>query len=320
MADDNSELYVITTYFNSQNYVSRLRNLTRFLQEMQDVGVKVLVIECAFADQKFVLAPSEAVIQVRCPSILWQKERLLNLALERLPGSVAKVAWIDADVLLENPFWCQEASRELNDYPVIQLFDSVVRLPRSHTTYKGKGEVWRGFGATCVSPGCEQLGWHHHGHTGFAWAATRKLLDACGFFDLSLCGTGDHLMAHGFMGDWTSPCIEDLVGIGTPLYCKFRQWARIAARETSKRVSFIPGRALHLWHGATKNRQYNERSRQFKGLQFRPDLDIELTLEGCWVSTGLNPALEEWTVNMFVERNEDGKSKGRLKGTSCSRE
>jgi hypothetical protein len=308
MPEDNSEMCVITTYFNSLNYVSRLRNFTRFMQEMQKVGVRVLVVECAFGDQQFVLPPSETVIQLRCHSVLWQKERLLNVALHRLPTSVAKVAWIDADILLENPSWHQEASRRLNDYAVIQLFDSAVRLPRSYKTYRGKGEAWEGFGATCVSPGRERLGWHRHGHTGFAWAARRSLLDACGFFDLSLSGTGDHLMAHGFMGDWTSPCIEDLVGIGTPLYRKFRQWARIAARESCQQVSFIPGRALHLWHGTTKNRKYNERSRQFKDLRFRPDVDLYLTNEGCWGLTGLNPALETWSDKMFVERNEDGKA------------
>jgi hypothetical protein len=223
------------------------------------------------------------------------------------PQSVEKVAWIDADVLFENPSWPKEAARSLDDYAVVQLFESVVRLPRFDRTYKGKGEGWKGFGAACVSPGPERLGWRQHGHTGFAWAARRRVLDACGFFDLCLSGAGDHLMAHGFMGDWDSQCIEDLIGIGTPLYGKFRQWARIAAHESRKQVSFISGRALHLWHGATNDRRYNDRSRQLKALGFRPDVDLYLTSEGPWGWTGLNPALEAWAAKVFVERKEDGK-------------
>lgn len=70
----------------------------------------------------------DGVIHVRAKDILWQKERLLNLALAHLPAVARKVAWLDADLLFEDPSWACETSRRLDTFPVVQPFAAIARL------------------------------------------------------------------------------------------------------------------------------------------------------------------------------------------------
>src|SRR5690606_5262440 len=139
---------------------------------------------------------------------------------------------------------------------VIQPFETIIRLPRGHLAYQGEGEAWTSFCSEHVKrPGCARDGWFHHGHTGFAWAARRDVLEACGFFDVCLTGSGDHLMSHGFLGDLDSRCVELMIGLDTPLHRAFVRWAGRAHDACRGELGFLPGRLLHLWHGELEQRK-----------------------------------------------------------------
>lgn len=97
-----SDLAVISCYFNPEQYASRRRNLDRFLQPILRGGAECRIVECVFGDGAWALAPASWVHRVRARDVMWQKERLLNLALRLLPPRVTKVAWIDCDVLFLN--------------------------------------------------------------------------------------------------------------------------------------------------------------------------------------------------------------------------
>jgi hypothetical protein len=301
------DLCVLTTYFNPEDYVCRRENYFHFIEAMDACGVPCLTVECAFGAQSFKLPTSATMIRKRATSILWQKERLLNAAIRELPRSIRKIAWVDADILFENPAWPQEAARELDDHGVIQLFETAVCLPRGRASFRGEGKCYDGFGAlNRRSPGLEREGWDQHGHTGFAWAARRELLDGCGLFDLSLTGGGDHLMAHAFVGGIDSRCVERMIGIDTPLHREFVRWGEVACRESHCRVGFVPGRIFHLWHGERSDRKYTERAQVFKQLGFDPGRDVLQASNGCWAWTGANPALQTWAEQYFASRKEDG--------------
>ena len=99
------DLWVVSTYFDSEGYSSKLRALRGYIATMECSGIPLLLVEGAFGKRPFLLPESDQVLHVRCPSILWQKERLLNVAIDHLPPSSKKVAWLDADVFFENPEW-----------------------------------------------------------------------------------------------------------------------------------------------------------------------------------------------------------------------
>ena len=85
------------------------------------------------------------MFQFRCRDVMWQKERLLNLTIDRVPDRYTKIVWVDADVLFTNPRWIVEASERLDDFPVIQPFSHAVRLRPGETSDFGGGERARGF-------------------------------------------------------------------------------------------------------------------------------------------------------------------------------
>ncbi|MEO8605300.1 MAG: hypothetical protein ABI629_22210, partial [bacterium] len=93
-ADD---LCIVTTYFNPAGYVTRRVNHDIFARSIVDSGLHLFTIECAVAGASFELPASPQVMQVRANTVLWHKERLLNLAFARLPAQCAKVAWVDGD-------------------------------------------------------------------------------------------------------------------------------------------------------------------------------------------------------------------------------
>ena len=71
---------------------------------------------------------ADILVQISGGDVMWQKERLLNIALDYLPPQAKYVAWIDCDVILENTFWYLEAIELLKSNDVIQLFDEAYLL------------------------------------------------------------------------------------------------------------------------------------------------------------------------------------------------
>src|SRR2546423_1697807 len=126
---------------------------------------------------------------------MWQKERLLNAAIRRLPRDVTKVVWVDGDVLFANPAWIVEMSRLLDNCMAVQPFKHVIRLPRGMASYRGEGDRWKSFAAVYKRNPRERVkgNFHHHGHTGFAWAARRDLLERHGH---SSSPVGEHRHVH----------------------------------------------------------------------------------------------------------------------------
>ena len=139
------DLWVITSFFNSQQYSSKYKNFILFRDSLERSGVNYLVVECAFKGQPFTIPASSRVLRVRSQSILWQKERLLNIAISALPQECTKVAWIDCDVLFEKESWAIETSSLLESYVVVQPFESCVRLPKDSRSYEGAGECYESF-------------------------------------------------------------------------------------------------------------------------------------------------------------------------------
>src|SRR5579859_25297 len=127
-ADD---LWAITSYFNPARYGRRLSNFKIFREHLK---VPLVVVELSYG-LDFELGETDADILVRLhgSAVLWQKERLLNLALQKLPVDCRKVAWLDSDILFDSPDWGASASALLDRFSLIQAFKNVHYLPEQWT-------------------------------------------------------------------------------------------------------------------------------------------------------------------------------------------
>jgi hypothetical protein len=305
-------LWVVTAYYNPAGYASRRRNYERFAQTLRQSGIPLLTVECAFGDQPFDLPESMEVVQVRGQTALWQKERLLNLAISWLPKSCRYVAWLDADVLFTNLDWAREAAALLESVPVVQLFETCLRLPQHYAKSMDGGDVCTSFASIVRrDPTVLRTGrFEDHGHTGYGWAARRELLDKHGLYELAIAGSGDHFMAHAIMGDFhsgqlTAPCVERQMLREPALVEHFHAWAKAFHRDVDGRLSLVSGQVLHLWHGELQNRRYFLRNVELAEQGFNPYQDI-IAVPGKPLELRDRPALAEWFQNYFRSRREDG--------------
>jgi hypothetical protein len=293
---------VVTAYFNSAGYETRRRNYGRFIQPFRDGGVPHLLVHCAFGDARFDALGDEHSLRIRARDVLWQKERLLNLAIAALPPSCTKVAWVDADVLFTNPNWLLETSQLLDRFVLVQPYDEKINLPPGTATSAVPSMVRRCAGDPIVARGPYEI----HGATGMAWAAQRHLLDRRGLYDACIIGGGDHAIAHASYGDWESSCVEALIGLDTPAHRHFRDWAENWHAHVRGSIAYTPGTVLHLWHGDRANRHYSLRHKQQKQYGFDPTTDLQHGETGCWEWASDKPEMHAWVARYFVERREDG--------------
>ena len=122
------DLWAITCYFNPVGYRRRLANYSLFRKAL---NVPLVTVELASADG-FQLGPGDAdiLLQLRGHDIMWQKERLLNVALKAVPDTCRKIAWLDCDVMFAGEEWSERASEALDRHVLVHLFHERCNLPR----------------------------------------------------------------------------------------------------------------------------------------------------------------------------------------------
>jgi hypothetical protein len=301
--------WIVCCYFNPVGFKTKRENYELFIEGIRRTRAPHIVVECACDGKAFELPIDDSIIRIRATDAMWQKERLLNVGLSRLPACCTKLAWLDCDILFEDPDWIRRASDALDTLAVIQPFTVAARLPRQgQSKNAGNVEECRGFASVCAAaPDLVACGdFDQHGHTGYGWAARREWLDRHGFYDACMTGSGDHLMAHAMCGDWKSGCIDALLGAEPTAYRRhFEKWAEGVAADVRGSVGSIPGRVLHLWHGDAADRHYFLRAQQFRAFDFDPDRDIRIGAEGAWEWSSARTALHHWARAYFTLRNED---------------
>jgi hypothetical protein len=302
-----NDFCALTCLFNPGGFRTRTENFDRFRAALEHQAVPLRVIECVFDDAPFELPASSSTLQVRASDVMWQKERLLNLAVRSLPTHITKIAWLDADILFANPSWAAETCARLDRHAVVQPFASVVRLPRGHFSFAGEGQHWEGFAAVHARDSRVLRRGHfdRHGHSGFAWAARREWIEQHGLYDACVAGSGDHMMAHAFAGDAESACLDRILGRNNPHREYFAAWCRRIRPAIGGSMGFTPGVIHHLWHGEMANRRYVLRNRELAEFDFDPAEDLRIGRSGCWEWTPRGRRLEPWAREYFRQRRED---------------
>lgn len=263
---------VITSYFNPCKYRRIRQNFNTFVSHIQSHGVPVRSIELAFDDDPYEIADATYRVRgTRQRHQLWQKERLLNLLIDRTDADY--LAWIDADVLFLNSNWVDATLDALRDRQVVQLFRHAHTLfPNGQTSYTRPSMAHR------FVEGHSDFGDAKKAHPGYAWAGHGEWLRRHSLFDRSIVGGGDLLMIPGFAN-----CdLQMYRYLSEPLNTNARSWARTVNEHIGGSLGVINGSILHMYHGSRQNRRYTPRYRAIKHHQFDPRTDLELDQSGLW--------------------------------------
>ena len=83
------QFWGVTVLYNSQQYQTRKATYQIFRERSRQQGLRLLAVELAYGEVPFELTKDDADLLVQLRSrddgVLWQKERLLNVALAHLP-------------------------------------------------------------------------------------------------------------------------------------------------------------------------------------------------------------------------------------------
>jgi hypothetical protein len=308
-----TQLWAMTSYFNPTGSHRRRANYEVFRRHLT---VPLVAVELA-TDRPFELGPNDAeiLLKIRCRSVMWQKERLLNVALQHVPRGVSDIAWVDCDVIFANGNWADEAAKALEQSVLVQPFDSVWNVYKEATVGAGSerpnGEP---AGTTFVSRFAQRLtsreGFFARGPSrlrnllGYAWVARRSLLDTHGFYDASIIGGGDRDMAVAAYGFFDGSI--EMLHKNAASVAHYVLWARPFHRAVAGRVQPIRGEIYHLWHGDLAGRRYNDRTVQLHALGFDPHVDIAISPQGAWEWATDRPEVHTYLRSYFHSRREDG--------------
>lgn len=291
-------------------FKSRKRLYLQFAKEMAEAGVQLLTVEAAFGDHPFEVTTPENPwhLQLRTSTVLWHKERMVNLGLQRL-GVLApdyhNAGWFDADTTFANGDWAAEAVHALMLHPVIQPFSEAINL-NAHEEF-----MWNcpgSFYAFLTGRGYHQdpplpLSYIYKGHPGLAWCATRPALTALnGLYDTCVAGSGDTVMCNALKGGWDvylpSPP-------GTAMAASMKRWAARCDAAIKANVGYVRGTLLHHWHGQSEARGYEKRWSILAFHQFDEHTDLTADLNGLYRWAGNKPRLEDDIRMSLCARNED---------------
>lgn len=288
-------LAAVACYFNPLGYRSLRENYVRFVREFALWSVPLYVAEIAFGDEPFVDLPNVEqthVLRLRATErhLLWQKERLLNLIVERLPAEFDSVAFIDADVTLLNRRWVEQCVETLSRFPLVQLWDRWHFLDATGSLIQT--------GVSVGHWGCRYLA--QQGHPGGAWAARREVFP---IYDGHVLGGGDSCLIEAALGVRQSFLLSQL----NPEWREsLREYEARMEEAVGGRVSTLSGDMVHHYHGSRSNRQYAERTRLLVAHDFLPERHLWIDDNGlfCW-SEAASPELQRCVRDYFTFRRED---------------
>jgi hypothetical protein len=307
-----TNLWGITCYFNPVGYRRRLQNYHVFRRRL---GIPLVAVELGYGED-FDLREDAADILIRLKGadVMWQKERLLNLALAALPGDCDAVAWLDCDVVFADADWAERASAALERFALLQPFQTAREPPPddrgpsmaiaddARPGYSLAYLLSRGEATPEILRGNMRL--NHRTNSGFAWVARRELLDRDGFYDACVLGSGNRAMLCAALG--TPADAVDYLQMTPAWEAHYRAWAARHSKGAGAAIGCIEGALVHLWHGDLAHRRYLERHREFSAFGFDPATDIALDANGIWRWSSDKPGMHEYAAGYFRARREDG--------------
>ena len=285
---------MITTYFNPFHNLERLKNYHTF---KENLNLPLITVEWA-PDSIYEISHSDTdlLVQLSGGDLMWQKERLLNIALNKLPNNCEFVAWIDCDVVFANSDWHIKAKELLHKYDFLQLFDEVNYLPKlSSQDFDLEKVDFLSYDYTdcSLSKLIESRlnfnkdkniigvnpSYRRGGAAGLALASKVSTIKAHQFYDGNIVGGGDSVLFASLSN--TLDLYFSMRDLSTKHKIHIKQWANQVI-EKKYQTSYLKGSIYHLWHGDLPQRQYLKRHLILKNHNYDPKNHIFSDSETAW--------------------------------------
>lgn len=262
----------------------------------------------------FQLRPEDAeiLVQIECKDLLWPKERLLNVALQSVPRDCRIVAWLDCDVVFEEPDWTERTAGLLEKFKIVEPFSLAYETAKDKSPGEPGSKREEGYSLMyalahqVVPPEILRgnMRVEKRISSGLAWVARREVLDQHGFYDACIMGSGNRAIACAALGRF-----DDAIHYlqMNPIWAKhYMEWAQPYFDTVQGSVGYTDGGLFHLWHGELENRRYAERHEYLSKCGFDPTKDVYIDDNGAWRWSGAKTEMEKYIRDYFQSRREDG--------------
>jgi hypothetical protein len=304
--DENpGDIAVIIPWFQVVPFLRPLSNFYMAYHQLENAHIPVFIAELALDDKPFIFSHLPRVMQFRTNAALWHKESLLQQAVKHLPRQFTKVAFLDKDVMIDDPLWLQKTSKLLDSVDIAHPFETV---------------CLRGLNMGCMrkqscfvhmmNKGCNVtdnlMNDRPCGTQGFVLAVHRALVDTVGLFDTCVIGGGDTFFLYSCLNMplETLPAMQrTYVDALSMPYEDYRQRLHHFYGRPI-RMGFLPNvTVMHGYHGSISDKQYHPRKTILFASNFSLT-DLYKNEDGMWAMHQPNKWRGAFT-RYFRNRNED---------------
>lgn len=321
-------LAAVTCLYGARDLARQTANYVRCDNSLFRQGIDLWTVEGLLPGQ-YPRLSGERVMTIDLQDLLWHKERLLQLGVERLPDTYDAVMWVDADVVFDLPDIRERIEQTLERWPILQPYSETRFLDETGRPQNGPiraddpnrpdlvawlGAVPRYFDAGIAARnfGRDTDGEIRAGHAGLAWAARRDWWHEVGLYQHNLGGGGDETLAQGCWGLADRETRRLYSWVQWP---HVMDWIRRCYAYVAGRVAYVPGIVRHLWHGPIRQRGYGARQAEMIRTGFDPARHVAMKPGGPlrW-SDEAPPALQAWWAEYLTN---GGTGAGGLGGAAA---
>jgi hypothetical protein len=279
--------------------------------------VNLYVVECIYPklNQKYQLTDSNNPnhLQLKADSILWTRENMINIAVNKLlPTDYKAFVFIDADLQFTNPNWATDTLKILNTVDILQPFENGYNLNQLNKL-DSKSRFLHSICLTWLNS--NKLNYQQNnidikdirgdlGHPGWGWAMTKNTYEKIkGIYDKSILGGGDNILAKSIM-------FNNYMNIQYPYKnCSLsfkKSLSEFQINCRNLKVGYIPGTVYHYYHGSFENRKYFDRWNIIIKNKYDPYSFLTKNEYGMYETTSsFSISFQNEIINYFKERNED---------------
>lgn len=296
------KLNVIIVISNPCNYKKRYILAKRFINRMNlETNVNLYIVELINPGQEYQITQKNNPnhLQLESKYILWMKECMINQGVKLLPSDWKAFAFIDADIIFDNPHWVNDTLKLLNSFDIVQLFSHAIDMDENEDTMN----IFTSFGYKYIhrrkhfsSGKINQIS-----HPGYGYAITRKAYEQIGgLYELSIIGSGDQNMAMSLINKGQYSLNNQVHPDYLNSVIEFQN------KAYGLKLGYTPGIIKHEFHGSKQNRKYSTRWHSLVKYQYSPIKHIQKDINGLIEPTKDCPqGLLDDIIQYFKDRNED---------------
>ena len=284
---NKDDLAIGLVYFNANKSKRILMNYLYVVEKLKIANIPYYTME-VYSD----IPDLKDAFHIKTNFILFQKEHLCHLLEKRIPNKYTKIAFIDGDIVFDNPNWYNELSRKLDTFNIVQAFKKFIRLDITYSKILDEtlAFIFRKEFGNVSHVKNTRLGFNPGG----AWGFQRDWFKKIGFFQDDVIGASDTYSALSW-------------GITKDEYV-YPEYIKKSIQEYKNKINKVPSSSYintniyHLWHGPIMNK-YKTRKNIFKGIKDIKDV-ISTDSNGVYVLK--DKVLQKKFTRYFNRRDDDG--------------